>query len=74
MFAPSQHPISTDTEKAIQVPHTTHATAIKGRDGRAMSNGKHLDVALKTPKELGGAVTNPEQLVAAGYATSLVPR
>ena len=55
----------------MQVLYTAHATATGGRDGRAMSSDKHLDVALNTPKELGGAGgagTNPEQLFAAGYA------
>ncbi len=51
--------------------YTAHATATGGRDGRGVSSDKALDVALSTPKELGGAGgpgTNPEQLFAAGYA------
>jgi osmotically inducible protein OsmC len=52
----------------MQVLYTAHATAAGGRDGRAMSSDKRLDVALNTPRELGGAGTNPEQLFAAGYA------
>ncbi|MET0963789.1 MAG: organic hydroperoxide resistance protein [Noviherbaspirillum sp.] len=55
----------------MQILYTAHATATGGRDGRATSNDKHLDVSLSTPKELGGAGgagTNPEQLFAAGYA------
>ena len=51
--------------------YTANATATGGRDGRAVSSDKALDVALSTPKELGGAGgpgTNPEQLFAAGYA------
>ncbi|QYF94176.1 organic hydroperoxide resistance protein [Massilia sp. PAMC28688] len=51
--------------------YTAHATATGGRDGRGVSDNKALDVALSTPKELGGAGgpgTNPEQLFAAGYA------
>lgn len=55
----------------MQVLYTAHATATGGRDGRATSSDKHLDVALNTPRELGGAGgdgTNPEQLFAAGYA------
>ena len=46
----------------MQVLYTAHATATGGRDGRAISSDKHLDVALNTPKELGGgggAGTNP---------------
>ena len=44
--------------------YTAQATAVGGRDGV-------LDVALSTPRELGGAGgpgTNPEQLFAAGYS------
>ena len=55
----------------MQVLYTAHATATGGRDGRATTSDKHLDVSLNTPKELGGgggAGTNPEQLFAAGYA------
>ena len=55
----------------MQVLYTANATATGGRDGRAVSSDKALDVALSTPKELGGAGgagTNPEQLFAAGYA------
>ena len=51
--------------------YTANATASGGRDGRAVSDNSALDVALSTPKELGGAGgpgTNPEQLFAAGYA------
>jgi len=47
------------------------ATATGGRDGRAQSSDRVLDVALSTPRELGGAGgpgTNPEQLFAAGYS------
>lgn len=55
----------------MQVLYTANATASGGRDGRGVSSDKALDVALSTPKELGGAGgpgTNPEQLFAAGYA------
>lgn len=55
----------------MQVLYTAHATATGGRDGRAVSDDKVLDVKLSTPKALGGAGgdgTNPEQLFAAGYA------
>jgi Ohr subfamily peroxiredoxin len=51
--------------------YTAHATATGGRIGRAVSSDKHLDVAISSPKELGGPGgdgTNPEQLFAAGYA------
>ncbi len=55
----------------MQVLYTAHATATGGRDGRGVSSDQALDVALSTPKELGGAGgpgTNPEQLFATGYA------
>jgi Ohr subfamily peroxiredoxin len=51
--------------------YTAEATAWGGRNGRAASSDGNLDVMLVTPKELGGAGdggTNPEQLMAAGYA------
>jgi osmotically inducible protein OsmC len=39
----------------MQVLYTAHATATGGRDGRATSSDKALDVALSTPQQLGGA-------------------
>jgi lipoyl-dependent peroxiredoxin len=52
--------------------YTAHAKASGGRDGSARSDDGVLDVALSTPKALGGpgkeGATNPEQLFAAGYA------
>ncbi|MEU4537755.1 organic hydroperoxide resistance protein [Streptosporangium sp. NPDC023825] len=51
--------------------YTAIATAnAGGREGRAVSSDKRLDVALTPPKEMGGSGegTNPEQLFAAGYA------
>jgi lipoyl-dependent peroxiredoxin len=54
-----------------KVLYRAHATATGGRDGRAVSSDKVLDVKLATPRELGGAGgagTNPEQLFAAGYS------
>ena len=59
-------------EKTLYV---AHATATGGRDGRAVSSDTQLDVALATPRELGGAGgagTNPEQLFAAGYAACFI--
>ncbi|MCO6008998.1 organic hydroperoxide resistance protein [Actinoallomurus purpureus] len=49
--------------------YTAIATA-SGRDGRAVSSDKKLDVKLARPTELGGdgEGTNPEQLFAGGYA------
>ena len=54
-----------------KILYTAHSTATGGRDGRAISSDKVLDIQLSTPKELGGAGgpgTNPEQLFAAGYS------
>ncbi|RVU21519.1 organic hydroperoxide resistance protein [Methylobacterium oryzihabitans] len=56
---------------SVDVKYTTEATATGGRDGRAKTQDGSLDVALATPKELGGAGgpgNNPEQLFAAGYS------
>ncbi|CBA14706.1 organic hydroperoxide resistance protein [Xanthomonas albilineans] len=53
------------------IAYTATATATGGRDGRAVTPDKTLDVKLSTPRELGGAGgdgTNPEQLFAAGYS------
>jgi osmotically inducible protein OsmC len=49
--------------------YTAIATA-SGRDGRAVTSDKKLDVTLARPVELGGdgEGTNPEQLFAAGYS------
>lgn len=54
-----------------KVLYRAYAEATGGRDGRAISSDGVLDVALTTPRELGGAGgagTNPEQLFAAGYS------
>lgn len=51
--------------------YTAAVTAVGGRQGRILSADGVLDLPLALPKELGGpggAVTNPEQLFAAGYA------
>ena len=57
--------------KPEKILYTAHSTATGGRDGRATSSDNVLDVALATPRELGGAGgvgTNPEQLFGAGYS------
>ena len=54
-----------------KILYTAKSTATGGRDGRAVSSDQVLNVALATPRELGGAGgagTNPEQLFAAGYS------
>lgn len=59
-------------DKAV---YTAHATSTGGRSGTARSSDGALDVALATPKELGGAGgagTNPEQLFAAGYSACFI--
>jgi Ohr subfamily peroxiredoxin len=51
--------------------YTAEAVATGGREGRAVSSDRRLDVQLSTPRELGGTDgpgTNPEQLFAAGYS------
>ena len=60
---------------SIDVKYTTTATATGGRDGHAKSEDGRFDVALSTPKELGGAGgegSNPEQLFAAGYSACFI--
>jgi Ohr subfamily peroxiredoxin len=60
---------------SIDVKYTTSATATGGRDGHARSEDGRFDVALSTPKELGGAGgdgSNPEQLFAAGYSACFI--
>jgi Ohr subfamily peroxiredoxin len=57
--------------KPDKILYTAKSTVTGGRDGRAISSDNVLDVALATPRELGGAGgygTNPEQLFAAGYS------
>ncbi|WP_430460307.1 organic hydroperoxide resistance protein [Thalassolituus sp. LLYu03] len=59
----------------MSILYTAVATATGGRDGKARSSDGVLDVALTTPKELGGAGghgTNPEQLFAAGYSACFI--
>ncbi|MBV9653112.1 MAG: organic hydroperoxide resistance protein [Acetobacteraceae bacterium] len=56
---------------SVDVKYRTSATATGGRDGRSKTDDGSLDVALATPKELGGGGgtgNNPEQLFAAGYS------
>lgn len=61
--------------KPEKLLYQAHATATGGRDGRAVTDDRVLDVQLSTPKSLGGAGgpgTNPEQLFAAGYAACFI--
>ncbi|RXD03517.1 organic hydroperoxide resistance protein [Sphingomonas sp. UV9] len=60
---------------SIDVKYSTEATATGGRDGHARSQDGRFEVALSTPKELGGAGgdgSNPEQLFAAGYSACFI--
>ncbi|WP_330254466.1 organic hydroperoxide resistance protein [Nocardia sp. NBC_00565] len=55
----------------MTVLYTAEALATgDGRNGHARTSDGKVDVALNTPKEMGGSGvgTNPEQLFAAGYA------
>ncbi len=59
----------------MQAVYSATATSTGGRDGRSISSDNKLDLALSTPKELGGAGgegTNPEQLFAAGYSACFI--
>jgi lipoyl-dependent peroxiredoxin len=56
---------------SVHVLYRGKVTATGGRDGRAVSDDGALDIALTTPRELGGTGdpgSNPEQLFAAAYA------
>ncbi|NDW21711.1 organic hydroperoxide resistance protein [Alteromonas hispanica] len=58
-----------------QVVYTGTATATGGREGTAKSDDGKLELALSTPKELGGAGgegTNPEQMFGAGYSACFI--
>jgi len=51
--------------------YTAQATARGGREGEVVSDDGVLDLSLSVPAELGGPGgdhSNPEQLLAAGYA------
>lgn len=58
--------------KIVNKFFTAQAKAKGGRDGHVTTDNQVLDLALSTPKEMGGpgkaGATNPEQLFAAGYA------
>ncbi|WP_345113145.1 organic hydroperoxide resistance protein [Hymenobacter algoricola] len=57
----------------IQKVFTAQALAKGGRDGQVTSNDQVINLALSTPREMGGPgkanSTNPEQLFAAAYAS-----
>lgn len=54
---------------------TAQATSTGGRTGTTASSDGAIQLALVTPKEMGGAGgagTNPEQLFAAGYSACFI--
>lgn len=54
-----------------KILYQARASASGGRNGHVTSSDGVLDLTLAIPRELGGAggaLTNPEQLFAAGYA------
>jgi Ohr subfamily peroxiredoxin len=57
---------------SITVLHTTHATAVGGRNGHTRNADGLVSVDLSVPKTMGGpgkpGTTTPEDLFAAGYA------
>ena len=58
-----------------QAVYTAHATSTGGRSGTTRSSDGAIELALVTPRELGGAGgvgTNPEQLFAAGYSACFI--
>lgn len=60
---------------SIDVLYRTTASATGGRDGHARTEDGTFEIALSTPKELGGAGgqgANPEQLFAAGYSACFI--
>lgn len=55
----------------MKVLYQTQASATGGRNGHVVSADGVLDLNLAIPREMGGpggALSNPEQLFAAGYA------
>lgn len=54
-----------------KILYSTEARTVTGRGGSVATDDGRLDLQLSAPKELGGDSgpgTNPEQLLAAGYA------
>ena len=67
--------MTTQTQRPEKILYTAYAEATGGREGAVKSDDGALDIALTTPKELGGAGTfgvNPEQMFAAGYAACFI--
>lgn len=61
--------------KPEKIIYTGRASAFGGRTGTVKSDDGALNIALTTPKELGGDGEfgiNPEQMFAAGYAACFI--
>lgn len=59
-------------DKAV---YTAHATSTGGRTGSTRASDGAFELALSTPKEMGGAGgsgTNPEQMFAGGYSACFI--
>ncbi|EAR62285.1 organic hydroperoxide resistance protein [Neptuniibacter caesariensis] len=59
----------------MKIIYTADALSTQGGNARSISSDGKLDVALSTPKELGGPGgegTNPEQLYAAGHSSCFI--
>ena len=55
----------------MKILYTAEATVTGGRNGKAVTSDKSLDLELRSPVLMGGPegkYTNPEQLFACGYA------
>jgi|SRR5215204_733618 len=55
----------------MKIPCTAEAVVQGGQEGHGQTSDGRLEVDLSVPEEMGGTggpVTNPEQLVAVGYA------
>lgn len=57
-----------------QIIYTAHAIATGGREGTAKTDDGKLSLKLDTPTEMGGKGdgTNPEQMIAVGYAACFI--
>src|SRR5690606_35149489 len=65
------NPPKEPTMSLEKILYTGTATSTGGREGRSSTSDGKLDLALSTPRGLGGPGgegTNPEQLFAAGYS------
>src|ERR1700724_4083806 len=70
MKTQEQTNLTTYSDRITSPLYSTKVTATGGRHGQIRSDDGLLDMKLALPRELGGKgeATNPEQLVAGGYA------